>query len=216
VPGCLWIGRGCGWRLVAATATGEVGKSTAFSTVPNAAAVPKKLVAHLRRAGSGPMKFCHDAGPCCYASTASSPRLEAFLVVAPSTIPRKSGERQKNDKRDAANLAVLHRGGLVTAVCMPDAAHEAMRAAPAIDCVSAASRADLSRWPDAWTKAHRGWLADQNFSHPAQQIVPEESIEAVRLDEQRQNRAEGHLRAQIPTLSLFPWSRTCVRSATWT
>jgi hypothetical protein len=33
----------------------------------------------------------------------------------------------KNDKRDAANLAVLHRGGLLTAVWVPDAAHEAMR-----------------------------------------------------------------------------------------
>jgi hypothetical protein len=29
------------------------------------------------------------------------------MVVAPSMIPRKSGERQKTDKRDAANLAVL-------------------------------------------------------------------------------------------------------------
>ena len=42
-------------------------------------------------------------------------------------IPRKSGDRQKTDKRDAASLAVLHRGGLLTAVWVPDAAHEAMR-----------------------------------------------------------------------------------------
>jgi hypothetical protein len=49
------------------------------------------------------------------------------MVVAPSTIPRKSGERQKTDKRDAASLAVLHRGGLLTAVWVPDPAHEAMR-----------------------------------------------------------------------------------------
>jgi transposase len=32
----------------------------------------------------------------------------------------------------------------------------------------------------------------------------EESIEAVRLGEQRQDRIEGHLRAQIPTWALFP------------
>jgi transposase len=56
----------------------------------------------------------------------------------------------------------------------------------------------------AWTKAHRGWLADQIFAHPAQQIVLEESIEAVRLCEQRRDRVEGHLRTQIPTWSLFP------------
>jgi transposase len=56
----------------------------------------------------------------------------------------------------------------------------------------------------AWTKAHRGWLADQSFAQPAQQIVLEESIEAVRLGEQRRDRIDGYLRAQIPTWSLFP------------
>ena len=100
------------------------------------------------------------------------------MVVAPSMIPRKSGERQKNDKRDAAGLAVLHRGGLLTAVWVPDAAHEAMRdlirvrwrrcgrshGTPAAECVSATSRADLSsNGRTVWTKAHRGWLADQSL-----------------------------------------------------
>jgi hypothetical protein len=56
----------------------------------------------------------------------------------------------------------------------------------------------------AWTKAHRSWLADQAFAQPAQQIVLEESIEAVRLGEQRRDRVEDHLRAQIPSWSLFP------------
>jgi transposase len=49
------------------------------------------------------------------------------MVVAPSMIPHKSSDRQKNDQRDTASLAVLHRGGLLTAVWVPDAAHEAMR-----------------------------------------------------------------------------------------
>ena len=57
---------------------------------------------------------------------------------------------------------------------------------------------------ELWTKAHRGWLADQSFAQPAQQIVLEEVIEAVRLGEQRRDRLEGDLRAQIPTWSLFP------------
>jgi hypothetical protein len=58
-----------------------------------------------------------------------------------------------------------------------------------------------------WTKAHRGWLADQGFAQPAHQLVLEESIEAVRLGEQRRDRVEGHLRAQIPSWSLFPLVR---------
>jgi transposase len=35
---------------------------------------------------------------------------EDCMVVAPSMIPRRSGDRQKNDKRDADGLAMLHRG----------------------------------------------------------------------------------------------------------
>jgi transposase len=30
-----------------------------------------------------------------------------------------------------------------------------------------------------WTRAHRRWLAEQRFEHPAQQIVFEELIQAV-------------------------------------
>ena len=135
------------------------------------------------------------------------------MVVAPSMIPRRSGDRQKNDKRDAASLAVLHRGGLLTAVWVPDTADEAMRdlirARLAAVRALRAARQQLSAfllrheriYPDgrtAWTKAHRGWLADQRFAQRAQQIVLEESIEAVRLGEHRLDRVDGCLRTQIP------------------
>jgi transposase len=208
---------------VAVTATGEVGKATTYGTVPNTTAALEKLVLRLRQAGSGPLKFCYEAGPCGYGIHRTLTRLgEDCMVVAPSMIPRKSGERQKNDKRDAASLAVLHRGGLLTAVWVPDTAHEAMRdlirARQAAVRAVRAARQQLSAFllrheriyrdgRSAWTKAHRGWLADQSFAHPAQQIVLEESIEAVRLGEQRQDRVERHLRAQIPSWSLFPLVR---------
>jgi transposase len=114
--------------VVAVTATGEVGKATAYGTFPNTGAGLEKLVKRLRQAGSGPIKFCYEAGPCGYGVHRTLTRTgEDCMVVAPSMIPRKSGERQKNDERDAASLAVLHRGGLLTAVWVPDAAHEAMR-----------------------------------------------------------------------------------------
>jgi transposase len=137
-------------------------------------------------------------------------------------IPRKSGDRQKNDKRDAANLAVLHRGGLLTAVWVPDAAHEAMRdlirarlaAVRAVRVARQQLSAFLLRhertYPNgrkAWTKAHRRWLAEQSCAQPAQQIVLQESIEAVRVSEQRRDRVDSYLRAQIPTWSLFPLVR---------
>jgi transposase len=205
---------------VAVTATGEVGKATAYGTFPNTAATLEKLVKRLRQAGNGPLKFCYEARPCGYGVHRTLTKVgEDYMVVAPSMIPRKSGGRQKNDKRDAASLAVLNGGGLLTAVWVPDAAHEAMRdliraRLAAVRAVRAA-RQQLSAfllrheriYPDgraAWTKAHRGWLADQHFGQLAQQIVPEESIEAVRLGEPRRDRIDGHLRTQIPAWSLFP------------
>jgi transposase len=206
--------------VVAVTATGEVGKATAYGTFPNTAAALEKLVKRLRQAGDGPIKFCYEAGPCGYGVHRSLTRMgEDCMVVAPSMIPRKSGERQKNDQRDAASLAVLHRGGVLTAVWVPDAAHEAMRdlirARLAAVRALRAARQQLSAFllrhervypgnRTPWTKAHRSWLAGQSFAQPAQQIVLEECIEAVRLSEQRRDRVEGYLRAQIPSWSLFP------------
>ena len=206
--------------VVAVTAAGDSGKATPYGKFPNSAAALEKLVKRLRQAGSGSLKFCYEAGPCGYGIHRTLTKLgEDCMVIAPSMIPRKSGERQKNDKRDADGLAVLHRGGLLTAVWVPDAAHEAMRdllraRLAAVRAVRTA-RQQLSAFllrheriyrngGKAWTKTHRGWLADQSFAQPAHQIVLEESIEAVRLGEQRRDRVDGYLRAQIPTWSLFP------------
>src|SRR5689334_7518587 len=49
------------------------------------------------------------------------------MVVAPSLIPIKAGDRIKTDRRDAVMLAKLHRAGELMAVWVPYAAHEAMR-----------------------------------------------------------------------------------------
>src|SRR6201994_4905858 len=206
--------------IVVAITVGDSGNAAPYGTVPNTAAALEKLVKRLRQAGSGPMKFCYEAGPCGYGVHRTLTKLgEDCMVVAPSMIPRKSGERQKNDERDAGSLAVLHRGGLLTAVWVPDAAHEAMRDLIRIRLAAVrgvrTARQQLSAFllrherifPNGrkpWTKAHRGWLADQSFAEPAQQIVLEESIEAVRPGEQRRDRIDGYLRAQIPTWSLFP------------
>ena len=114
--------------VVAVTAAGDVGKATFYGTIPNTTAALEKLVTRLRVAGSGPLKFCYETGPCGYGVHRTLTRLgEDCMVAAPSMIPRRSGDRQKNDKRDASALAVLHRGGLLTAVWVPDAAHGAMR-----------------------------------------------------------------------------------------
>ncbi|MFC5652282.1 transposase [Paenibacillus solisilvae] len=49
------------------------------------------------------------------------------IVVAPTLIPKRSGDRVKTDKRDAIRLAQLLRAAELTSVWVPDEDHEALR-----------------------------------------------------------------------------------------
>jgi hypothetical protein len=70
--------------VVAVTAAGDCGKATPYGTFPNTAAL-EKLVTRLRQAGSGPLKFCYEAGPCGYGVHRTLTRLgEECMVIAPS------------------------------------------------------------------------------------------------------------------------------------
>ena len=54
--------------------------------------------------------FAYEAGPCGYGLHRHLTRKgHTCLVVAPAKIPRKPGDRVKNDKRDAVNLCRLLR-----------------------------------------------------------------------------------------------------------
>ena len=48
-------------------------------------------------------------------------------IIAPSLIPKKSGDRVKTDRRDAVQLARLHRAGELTAIHVPGIEDEAIR-----------------------------------------------------------------------------------------
>src|ERR1700750_396632 len=78
--------------------------------------------------GGHRLRCCSEAGPCGYAIQRQLNTTEQECVmVAPSLIPRKPGERIKTDRRDAVKLARSHRAGELTRVWAPDHAHEAMR-----------------------------------------------------------------------------------------
>src|SRR5262245_6523777 len=64
------------------------------------------------------------------------------IVVAPSLIPKKAGERVKTNRRDAVGLARLLRAGELIAVWVPDGRHEAMRE---LTRARDAGRGDLTR-----------------------------------------------------------------------
>ena len=87
-----------------------------------------KLVQRLSKTDGRRLRFCYEAGPCGYGLHRQITDLgHECAVVAPSLIPMKAGDRIKTDRRDAVMLAKLHRAGELTAVWVPDAAHEAMR-----------------------------------------------------------------------------------------
>ena len=72
--------------------------------------------------------FVYEAGPCGYwLYRYLTGKGLACLVVAPSLIPRKPGDRVKTDKRDALTLARLARSGDLTPVYVPQVADEAIR-----------------------------------------------------------------------------------------
>jgi transposase len=78
--------------------------------------------------GRQELHFCYGAGPCGYGVQRQLTRLgHRCDVVAPALIPRKAGNKVKTDRRDAMMLAQTLRAGQLTAVWIPDEAHEAMR-----------------------------------------------------------------------------------------
>jgi transposase len=80
----------------------------------------------VKLAGTGKdLRSCYEAGPCGYGIQRQLTGIgHDCAVVAPSLIPRKPGDRIKTDRRDASNLAKLHRAGELTPVWVPDQAHE--------------------------------------------------------------------------------------------
>lgn len=112
---------------VALAESGRDGEVRQVGVFENRPEVVAKLAARLSQGGHR-LSFCYEAGPCGYGLH----RLltgcgHDCVVVAPSLIPTKAGDRVKTDRRDARMLAKLHRAGELTAIWIPDAAHEAMR-----------------------------------------------------------------------------------------
>jgi transposase len=71
---------------------------------PNRSEAVRKLIAKL--GGTKGLKVCHEAGPTGYAPYWQLTKMGVDSeVVAPSLIPKKSGDRIKNDRRDAEKLA---------------------------------------------------------------------------------------------------------------
>ena len=133
------------------------------------------------------------------------------MVVAPSLIPSRSGDRVKTDRRDALKLARLHGSGDLVAVHVPDAGDEAMRdlCRARADAVRDGRRArqQLAAFllrngyryggKSHWTAAHMRYLRELEVAHPAQKVILEEYLIAVDAGASRVERAEAQMRALL-------------------
>ena len=98
-----------------------------YGTIANEPDALRSLCRRLSKDGR-PLHFCYEAGPCGYGVQRHLTWLGHHCdVVAPALISRKVGDKVKTDRREAMMLAQTRRGGQLTAVWVPDEAHEAMR-----------------------------------------------------------------------------------------
>src|SRR2546426_3596175 len=89
---------------------------------------PLDKVVRAWRAPNRRLHFVYEAGPCGFGIYRHlTKRGEACVVVSPSMVPKRSGDRVKPDRRDSQTLARLHRAGELRAIYVPDDTDEAMR-----------------------------------------------------------------------------------------
>jgi transposase len=136
------------------------------------------------------------------------------MVIAPSLIPVRSGDKVKTDRRDALKLARLLRSGDLTAVWVPDQEHEALRnlvrarADAQVDALRAKHR--LSKFllrqgcqPAVgvrnWSTRYFQWLRQLEFDQLADRVVFADYLAEVTAAVERVKRLEAALRQCVQT-----------------
>jgi len=128
-------------------------------------------------------------------------------VIAPSLVPKKPGNRRKNDFRDARDLAQNYAGGMLTMVRLPTEKEESLRSL--IRCrlafkesvkrvkhqINSLLESQAVRWSkkSKWTQQHRHWLSTLQMPNERFQQVLEEYMGHLQFLESRVE----HLDTQI-------------------
>lgn len=190
------------------------GEPGALATIPNDRAV---LLKRLRRLGR--VRCCYEAGPTGYGlQRALMAEGIDCVIVAPSLVPTRSGDRVKTDRRDAVRLARFLRSGDLTEVHVPDEATEAMRdlerARDDAKKAERVARHQLGKFllrherrysgKTSWTVKHLEWIRAQHFAHEAQQRVVEDYLRTVEDQGERVERLTKSIVELVETWSLRP------------
>jgi transposase len=191
------------------------GEVRSLGVIPNRAESVGRLMRKLGKPEQ--LRVCYEAGP------TGDPRYWQLTqmgvkceVVALTLVPVKAGDRVKTDRRDAERLARCYRAGDLTAVWVPDAAHEALR-----DLVRAreAAKADqlrarhrlstfllrhgrrASEGARAWTCKYWDWVkSGAHFEQPAQTPTFIDYVHEVQHAAARIQRLEQAIDAAVATV----------------
>jgi len=173
--------------------------------------------------------FLYEAGPCGYwLYRYLQNKGEDCIVVAPSLIPRKPGDRVKTDRRDAVQLARLMRSGDLNPVYVPSVEDESIRdlcraREDSMGDLKAAKhrlksfllRHDIRYAGKAvWNAAHLRWLADEvALPTAAQRIVFQDYVRAITHLMERLAQIERELQEQVKGWRLAPlvWAYEALR-----
>ncbi len=165
-----------------------------LGTIPNREESVRKLVKKLNEGDA--WTACYEAGPTGYALYWQLTKLGIpCVVIAPTLVPTKVGDRVKTDRRDAERLASSFRAGELTPVWVPDAAHEALRdlvrAREAAKQDQLRARHRLGKYllrhgkrpaqqMRAWTQNYLDWIKGKvTFDQRSQQVTLEDYLNEV-------------------------------------
>jgi len=197
---------------------GRQGEVRHYGVIPGDLEAVAKVLRALR-APDRVLRFVYEAGPCGFGIhrylTAQG---EDCGVVNPSSMPKRSGDRIKTDRRDGEALARLHRAGELTAIYIPTPDDEALRdlVRAREDAVGLSTQAKHRlkafllrqgrRYPGraGWTLAYRRWLADLSFPLAPQHIALQEYRDTIDETERRVERITDQLRQCVPTWRWAP------------
>lgn len=190
------------------------GEVRSLGTIPYSSEAVRRLVKKLGPASR--LRVCYEAGPHGYGLYWQLAKLGVHCdVVAPTLVPVKSGDRVKTNRRDAEKLARCYRSGDLTAVWVPDAAHEALR-----DLVRARevakkdqlrARHRLGKFllrrglraaagVRSWTAKHLLWVKTLRFEHAAQEATFVDYLHEVEHAAERVARLEGAIDQAVESM----------------
>lgn len=207
--------------ITIAIAEGGRGKEVRlYGAITNDLHALEKALTRIRQAHPGAkLEVCYEAGPCGFGIARRLAQLKVpCSVVAPSLIPKRSGDRIKTDKRDAIKLARSFRADDLTAIYIPEPTDEAIRdlCRARTDAVDdhRRSRHRLKAFllrhgyryqgKSPWTAAHMRYLRELVLPHPAMKVILEEYLMGIDAAAERIARCEEAMLALLQNWRLKP------------